>query len=99
VQLRDGAPIRFRCHTGHAFSISGLLAAIDESIDSTLWNAVRVLEERLLLLQQIEAHARDSQHGQPLARIGQQIDTVKQHIQNIRQIALSQGTLSDASLP
>jgi two-component system, chemotaxis family, protein-glutamate methylesterase/glutaminase len=99
VQLREGAPIRFRCHTGHAFSINGLLAAIDESIDSTLWNAIRVLEERLLLLQQIEAHARDSQDVLSLAQIGQQIDTVKQHIQVIRQIALNQDMLSDASLP
>jgi two-component system chemotaxis response regulator CheB len=96
VQLREGQPTRFRCHTGHAFSISGLLAAIGESIDETLWSTVRVLEERLLLLQQMQEHARDMQDAQSLVRISQQIDTVKQHIQSIRQIALSQESLSGA---
>jgi two-component system, chemotaxis family, protein-glutamate methylesterase/glutaminase len=99
VQLREGPPTRFRCHTGHAFSIHGLLAAIDESIDSTLWATVRVLEERLLLLQQIEGHARDLQDAPLLEPISRQIDTIKQHIQSIRQIALNQTTSSDAHLP
>jgi len=98
VQLREGPPGRFRCHTGHAFSINGLLAAIDESIDSTLWSTVRVLEERLLLLQQIEEHMYELNDAQSSARISHQIDMVKQHIQTLRQIALSQEALSSESM-
>jgi two-component system, chemotaxis family, protein-glutamate methylesterase/glutaminase len=94
VQLRDSAPARFRCHTGHAFSLSGLLAAIGESIDQTLWSTVRVLEERLLLLQQMEEHARDMQAQQLADLIVQQANRATQHIQLIRQIALAQETLS-----
>jgi two-component system chemotaxis response regulator CheB len=90
VQLRESVPTRFRCHTGHAYTISGLLAAIGESIDSTLWDAVRVLEERLLLLQQLAEHAGDTQDAQTQWRIDQQIDVTRQHIQGVRQIALSQ---------
>jgi two-component system, chemotaxis family, protein-glutamate methylesterase/glutaminase len=94
VQLRDSAPTRFRCHTGHAFSLNGLLAAVGESIDETLWGAVRVLEERLLLLQQMEEHARDIQAEQLAALIVEQSNVAKQHIQLIRQIALAQAPLS-----
>jgi two-component system chemotaxis response regulator CheB len=94
VQLSENPPRRFRCHTGHAFSINGLLAAIDESIDSTLWEAVRVLEERLLLLQQLEEHARDTQDAEAQERIGQQISAARQQIQGIRQIAVSQEVLN-----
>jgi len=94
VQLRDSGPARFRCHTGHAFSLNGLLAAIGESIDKTLWGTVRVLEERLLLLQQMEEHARDIQAEHLAIMIVQQINAAKQHIQIVRQIALSQASLS-----
>jgi two-component system chemotaxis response regulator CheB len=94
VRLRDSAPTRFRCHTGHAFSLTGLLAAIGESIDETLWGAVRVLEERLLLLQQMQEHAHDTQAEQLAGLIVQQITVAKEHIQIIRQIALAQAALS-----
>ncbi|HEU5097728.1 MAG TPA: chemotaxis protein CheB [Roseiflexaceae bacterium] len=90
VQLRDTEITRFRCHTGHGFTIDGLLAAIDESIDDTLWSAVRVLEERLLLLQQIEQYARDMNDSRRLGQISQQIAAAQQHIQSVRQVAFSQ---------
>jgi two-component system chemotaxis response regulator CheB len=94
VQLRDSAVTRFRCHTGHGFTINGLLAAINDSIDDTLWGAVRVLEERLLLLQQMEEYARDTQDTPTLGRIGQQIATARQQIESVRQVALSQEAAS-----
>jgi len=94
VQLRDSTPTRFRCHTGHAFTLNGLLAAIGASIDETLWSAIRVLEERLLLLQQMEQHARDSQAEQLAGQIAEQSNVAKQHIDSIRKIALAQATLS-----
>jgi two-component system chemotaxis response regulator CheB len=94
VQLRDSAPTRFRCHTGHAFSLNGLLAAIGASIDETLWGAVRVLDERLLLLDQMEEYARGTQAEQLAGLIAQQSTVAKQHIQIIRQIAQAQASLS-----
>jgi two-component system, chemotaxis family, protein-glutamate methylesterase/glutaminase len=92
--MRDSAPTRFRCHTGHAFSLNGLLAAIGASIDETLWGAVRVLDERLLLLDQMEEYARGTQAEQLAGLIAQQITVAKQHIQIIRQIAQAQASLS-----
>jgi two-component system chemotaxis response regulator CheB len=32
--------VRFRCHTGHAFSLQTLLVDTDEAIDESLWNAI-----------------------------------------------------------
>jgi len=49
LQLKGEGPIRFRCHTGHAYSIESLLAEVDEKIDDALWNAIRALEEAVLL--------------------------------------------------
>lgn len=56
VRLIEGKFIRFRCHTGHAYTASALLADLSRSVEETLWQAMRGLEETTLLLNQISAH-------------------------------------------
>jgi two-component system chemotaxis response regulator CheB len=56
VRLIEGKFIRFRCHTGHAYTASSLLADLSKSVEETLWQAMRGLEETTLLLKQIGAH-------------------------------------------
>lgn len=56
VRLIEGKLIRFRCHTGHAYTASSLLADLSKSVEETLWQAMRGLEETTLLLNQISDH-------------------------------------------
>ncbi|WP_152204901.1 chemotaxis protein CheB [Marinobacter changyiensis] len=42
--------LRYRCHTGHAFTSSALLAQQTEKLEETLWVALRMFEERQNLL-------------------------------------------------
>ena len=51
VKIKEGGGVRFRCHTGHAFSGSALLAGITESVEDTLWSTMRALEEGVMQLQ------------------------------------------------
>lgn len=60
VEIRDGSIVRFRCHTGHASSIQTLLLDVDDAIDRGLWNALRAVEERVLLLRQMADMATDA---------------------------------------
>jgi two-component system, chemotaxis family, protein-glutamate methylesterase/glutaminase len=47
----DGArPRRYRCHTGHAFTLRTLAATQDSATDEALWSAMRALQEREALL-------------------------------------------------
>ena len=57
LQLADQDRVRFRCHTGHAYSIDSLLAAYGEQIEITLWNAIRSLEETALFLDRLTRQA------------------------------------------
>ncbi|CAA9888927.1 Protein-glutamate methylesterase [Candidatus Methylobacter favarea] len=50
VRLLEGKIIRFRCHTGHAYTASALLSGITESVENTLWETMRGMEEAILLL-------------------------------------------------
>lgn len=56
VRLIQGKFIRFRCHTGHAYTASSLLADLSKAVEETLWQAMRGLEETTLLLTQIGEH-------------------------------------------
>jgi two-component system chemotaxis response regulator CheB len=56
TQLKEGGLIRFRCHTGHAFSADTLLAAISESIEESIWNAIRNVQESVMLLNHMGDH-------------------------------------------
>lgn len=56
--VHEGTFTRFRCHTGHAYTVRTLLADIDESIDDTLSGALRALQERSILLREAAELAR-----------------------------------------
>ncbi len=49
-QMAEGNLLRYRCHTGHAFTSLALLAQQTEKIEETLWVALRMFEERQNLL-------------------------------------------------
>lgn len=53
ISLKEGTTVRFRCHTGHAFTTSTLLSGVTQSIEEQLWGAMRTLEEATMLLENI----------------------------------------------
>lgn len=55
-RLRDGPLMRFRCHTGHAFSADALLTTVTEDIENNLYSAMRGVEESIMILNHIGDH-------------------------------------------
>lgn len=45
-ELDDEAPARFRCHTGHAFSMLSLTSRQEEVTGDALWVALRAMQEK-----------------------------------------------------
>ncbi len=56
----DGPLLRYRCHTGHAYTAQSLVAEQDESIEQALWAALRVLVERAAALDALAQNERAS---------------------------------------
>src|SRR5205823_2693378 len=53
VNIKEGKIMRYRCHTGHSFTASSLLAEVSKSVEESLWNAIRGLEETVMILEEI----------------------------------------------
>jgi two-component system chemotaxis response regulator CheB len=58
-ELADGV-LRYRCHTGHAFSEASLLDAQAEKMEDTLYQALVAIEERALSTRRISESYRDT---------------------------------------
>jgi two-component system chemotaxis response regulator CheB len=56
LQLHEGSRTRFRCHTGHAYSVDSLLAEFTIKTEESLWSAIRALEENVILLKGLAGH-------------------------------------------
>lgn len=56
TQLIEGRLIRYRCHTGHAYTVSALLGEVTQSVESMLYAAMRGLEETKMLLRNLGKH-------------------------------------------
>jgi two-component system chemotaxis response regulator CheB len=48
-RMRDGSPLRYRCHAGHAFSALSLQDGEDKAAENAIWAAIRAVSERVML--------------------------------------------------
>ena len=94
LQLKEGAGVRFRCHTGHAYSLEALLADYTERTEESLWNTVRSLEETVLLLRRMAAQAAEHGQGQATA-LEQKAREAQQRIDLVRQAVMQHETLGN----
>jgi two-component system chemotaxis response regulator CheB len=56
--VKEGDRVRFRCHTGHAYSMEALISEFDSAIDTALWTSVRALQEKVILFRSLAEDAR-----------------------------------------
>lgn len=54
-RVKDADPPRFRCYTGHAYTLQALRMAQSEGTDAALWNALRALDEKHAILKELAA--------------------------------------------
>lgn len=60
TSLTEGKITRYRCHTGHAYSSESLLAEVSETAEVKVWQAIRSLEERIMLLEKSADRSKES---------------------------------------
>jgi two-component system chemotaxis response regulator CheB len=58
--VAEGRLLSFRCHVGHTYGDSSLLAHQASEVEAALWTALRALEEAVALRQRMASHAIES---------------------------------------
>jgi two-component system, chemotaxis family, protein-glutamate methylesterase/glutaminase len=103
ARVEQGGIPRFRCHTGHAFSLDSLLASVTEKVEETLWSALRAVEETVILLGEAAGAGHNGSDGRRVAASGdprflEKAREAKERAELIRQAVLRHQTLSLASI-
>ncbi|GAB4204988.1 MAG: chemotaxis protein CheB [Roseiflexaceae bacterium] len=98
VQVREGGRLRFRCHTGHAFSANNLLSGLTASIEEALWNAMRGVEESGMLMQHMARHLAEQGDAVTASRFAAKAQQAHQRAQLLKQLATQQEQFSEDQL-
>lgn len=94
VKLKEGKRVRFRCHTGHAYSANSLLVEVTKYIEDTLWNTLRAIEESQMLMSHIAEHFHSANDGNTAELFVQKAQQANKQTELIRQALNSHETLS-----
>jgi two-component system, chemotaxis family, protein-glutamate methylesterase/glutaminase len=93
LQMKEGTRFRFRCHTGHGFSMESLLADITEKMDDALWNSIRAFEEGELFMRHMAEHLGNGENSHPAESFLKRADEAKRQANLMRQAAVNGGGL------
>jgi two-component system chemotaxis response regulator CheB len=85
-EIEGARPRRFRCHTGHAYTLRSLLDAQAEGTDAALWSAMRALEEKEMLLREVAQQNLEEGHAHEAARLQVMAHAVAGHAALLRQL-------------
>ncbi|BAZ20052.1 CheB methylesterase [Kalymmatonema gypsitolerans NIES-4073] len=98
MQLKEGNLIRFRCHTGHAYSLNALLTEVTQSIEETLWDGIRTIEASEMLMTHTAKHLREMNEHEAADLLLQKAEDAKRRGNLVRQAVMSNEILSQENI-
>jgi two-component system chemotaxis response regulator CheB len=94
LQLKENGRTRYRCHTGHAYSADSLLSEVTESVEETMWSAIRVIDESAMLMRHMAEHVRESD-APAAARFMEKAQDAERRSQLVRRAVFDHENLSE----
>lgn len=85
-ELGGEEPRRFRCHTGHAFTLRSLHHAQSETADEALWSALRALQEKEMLLRAMADGHRGTREQAEAERLDAEASEIEGHAATLRRL-------------
>lgn len=96
LEMTQASNLRFRCHTGNAYSVASLMSAIDEAAEAAVWNAVRALEEGGLYMSRLAEHLVEASHAGDAESIRARGSALREVSEALRAIVRTRSLLSEA---
>ncbi|HEX8176171.1 MAG TPA: chemotaxis protein CheB [Pyrinomonadaceae bacterium] len=94
LQLKEGNGMRYRCHTGHAYSVDALLSEFSDKTEDSLWSAIRALEENVILMRHLASHFEGSERNGYAAELLKKAQDAQRRADLVRQAVMSHEKLS-----
>jgi two-component system, chemotaxis family, protein-glutamate methylesterase/glutaminase len=85
-EVNQSNPVRYRCHTGHAYTIRTLQHQLWASADESVWAALRALQEKSQLIKHMATLAEangDEQRATRLAAVATELDRQAGQMRNV----------------
>jgi len=87
--LKNEPIARYRCHTGHSFTTRALLDGQAETIEFSLWSAVRMMDERVKIINSMVESDKESGRTRSIASYEKKIKELQNHSKIIRNFIMS----------
>jgi two-component system chemotaxis response regulator CheB len=85
-ESRQGALLQFRCRVGHAYSTESFLEEHSDTIERTLWAALRLIEERVDLADHLGKDAATHQEDEAKIRFNEDAARHRSKADELRRI-------------
>lgn len=97
-RLQNDKIVRYRCHTGHAYSVDTLMASLTEKIEDSLYSAIRGMDESIILLNHLGDHYAEANHPKLAALYFKKAKEAEERSNLVRKTAFSHEHLNRDSL-
>lgn len=98
VSIKEGKLVRYRCHTGHAFTADALMADLSKSVEEKFWQVVRGLEETVMLLEDTGRNYAQYGDTQTARRFARKADETRQRAHKIRDMIFDEEPLGEEKI-
>src|SRR5579883_2467628 len=88
-KMKEGKEVRYRCRVGHAYSLESLDTAMTDATESALWIAVRALEEKIALLDQMGEDSRKRNHASSAKHFKARAEELKPSARSLRGLLMT----------
>jgi two-component system chemotaxis response regulator CheB len=95
ISIKEGKLIRYRCHTGHAFTASTLLAETTKTVEDSFWKAARSLEEAVILLEQSGKQFAEGGNSEAAEQFFEKAQQARERAKVAHELAFRQEKLSE----
>jgi two-component system, chemotaxis family, protein-glutamate methylesterase/glutaminase len=99
TEIREGFLTRFRCHTGHAFSLSSLLEEVNREIEGSLWRAVSRIEESEILMYRVRQQLENAGRNDEAELILRQSKNAARKARLVRQALVNHEVVGEENRP
>ncbi len=87
-ELKDKKLLRFRCRTGHAYSVQTLMTEQTTGVESALWAAMATLKEKSSLVRRMADQAQQRGQSVVVPRLTRQADAADRDVEILRRVLL-----------